>query len=113
MILDALQVPVPRFEEGTGWSLKPEGACRGEICVPLPSPGDGTVDVPSVAERLGMPLVHDAEEGLWALGPATLAGHALPSAVAPEVELPDLDGRPFRLSSLRGQKVLLVAWAPY
>jgi len=27
--------------------------------------------------------------------------------------LPDLDGNEFRLSSLRGQKVLLVAWAPY
>jgi hypothetical protein len=27
--------------------------------------------------------------------------------------LPDVDGHEFRLSSLRGQKVVLVAWAPY
>jgi len=27
--------------------------------------------------------------------------------------LPELNGKEFRLSSLRGQKVLLYAWAPY
>ena len=113
MILDELQVPVDRFETGTGWALKPEGACRGEICVPLPEGVTDVVDVPVVAERLGMPLVHDEAEGLWALGPASLAGHALLTAEAPELELPDLDGNVFRLSSLRGQKVLIVSWAPY
>jgi hypothetical protein len=60
-----------------------------------------------------MPLVHDEDVGLWALGPASLSGRALASAVARELELPDVDGNLFRLSSLRGQKVLLVAWAPY
>lgn len=112
MILDELVVPRDRFERETGWDLKPQGACRGEVCVPLPGIGD-PVDVAVVADRLGMPLVRDDEVGLWALGPAALAGHALPTAVAPELELPDLDGTTFRLSSLRGQKVLLVAWAPY
>ena len=113
MILDDLQVPLDRFEQGTGWQLKPEGACRGEICVPLPQPPRDVVDVAAVADRLGMPLVHDEEVGLWALGPASLEGHALPTATAPELELPQLDGSMFRLSSLRGQKVLIVAWAPY
>lgn len=114
MIFDELQVPITDFERGTGWQLKPEGACRGEICVPLPDAVAGdTVQVDAVADRLGMPLVHEPEAGLWALGPASLSGRALPTAEAPELELPDLDGAPFRLSSLRGQKVLLVAWAPY
>jgi hypothetical protein len=114
MILETLHLPVETFEAGTGWALKPEGACRGEVCVPLPEGvADGRVDVAAVAERLGMPLVTDDAVGLSALGPATLSGHALPSAAAPDLELPDLDGRAFRLDSLRGQKVLLVAWAPY
>jgi hypothetical protein len=114
MILESLRVPRESFEEATGWALKPEGACRGEICVPLPRGRDGDeVDVAAVAERLGMPLVHDEGAGLWALGPASLVGQALPTAEAPELVLPDLDGREFRLSSLRGQKVVLVAWAPY
>ena len=50
-------------------------------------------------------------------GEATLAvptGHALASAEAPELELPDLrTGELFRLSSLRGQKVMLLAWASW
>jgi hypothetical protein len=115
MLLEQLQIPVDEFEAGTGWSLKPQGACRGEVCVPLPADAvrDGGVDVAAAADRLGMPLVNDAEAGLWALGPETLSGHALPSAEAPELVLPDLDGNEFRLSSLRGQKVVIVSWAPY
>ena len=115
MLLERLRVPVTEFESASGWSLKPQGACRGDVCVPLPADAvqDGEVDVRAVAERLGMPLVHDAAAGLWALGPETLSGHALPTAEAPELVLPDLDGSEFRLSSLRGRKVVLVAWAPY
>ena len=32
---------------------------------------------------------------------------------APNLTLPDLDGNTFELSSLRGKKVILVAWSPY
>ena len=114
MILDSLTLPAARFEEGTGWTLKPQGACRGEVCVPLPvGVHDGQVNVAVVAERLGMPLVESAADGLWSLGPASFGGHVLATAEAPELELPDLEGRPFRLSSLKGQKVLVVSWAPY
>jgi hypothetical protein len=117
VILDTLDVPVQDFERATGWSVKPQGACKGEVCVPLPDRArldGGRVDVTGVAERLGMPLVADDAHGLWALGPESLpAGHALTTAVAPELELPDFDGNPFKLSSLRGRKVLLVAWASW
>lgn len=115
MLLERERVPVEEFETGTGWSLKPQGACRGDVCVPLPAESvrDGEVDVAAVAARLGMPVVADVDAGLWALGPETLSGRALPSAEAPELVLPDLDGHEFRLSSLRGQKVVIVSWAPY
>jgi hypothetical protein len=62
---------------------------------------------------MGLPIVEDAEHGLWALGPESIGGRALTTAEAPELCLPDLDGQEFRLSSLRGQKVLVYAWAPY
>ena len=58
-------------------------------------------------------FVHDEEHGLWALGPESVSGHALVTAEAPDLALPDLDGNDFHLSSLRGEKVVLVAWAPY
>ena len=99
----------------TGWAIKPEGACKGEVCVPLRGEAveDGRVDLQAFAERLGMPLVHDAEHGLWALGPESLGGRALTTATAPELVLPELDGTPFALSSLRGRKVVLTAWASW
>jgi len=111
MILTGESVSRADFEQRTGWVIKPEGACKGDICVPLP-PSD-ELDSGMLSERLGMPLVRDDAHGLAPLGPETLTGRALTTAVAPEVVLPDLEGNPFALSSLHGQKVLLVAWASW
>jgi hypothetical protein len=113
MLLRSLKVPKHEFEEGTGWTLKPEGACRGDVCIPLSAKAGDVVDVAQLARDIGMPLVEERAYGLWALGPASFASRALASAEAPDLRLPDLDGNEFRLSSLRGQKVLLYAWAPY
>jgi hypothetical protein len=115
VILQDLTVDPGALSRRTGWDVKPQGACKGEVCVPLPAEArraDGTIDVEVFAERLRMPLVHDEAHGLWALGPES-GGRALTTAVAPELTLPDLDGTPLSLSSLRGQKVLLTAWASW
>lgn len=108
-------VTADEFAAGTGWEPKPEGLCRGEVCVPAPGARrtDGTIDVSIAADRLGMPIEHDPDHGVWALGPGTTTGRVLSSAVAPDPELTDRTGASFRLSSLRGRKVLLVAWASY
>ena len=117
MILDELTVGADAFEADTGWAIRPAGACRGEVCVPLPPAArtdDGRGDVRVVAERLGMPVVTDRDRDLWSVGPATaVTGRVLTTAVAPELELPDAEGKPFRLSSLRGKKVALIAWASW
>jgi hypothetical protein len=116
MIVSSLKgVTADEFADRTGWSPKPEGMCRGEVCVPSPGAlrSDGTVDVEAAAARLGMPLEHDSEHGVWALGPATVGGTALATAVAADPELQHHHGATFRLSSLRGRKVVLVAWASY
>jgi hypothetical protein len=111
MILETLDIGAEDFAAATGWEIKPEGACKADLCVPL---GEASsFDVRAVAGRLGMALVRDEAEGLWALGPETLGGRTLATAVAPELVLNDLSGAEFRLSSLRGQKVVIVAWAPY
>jgi hypothetical protein len=114
MILTSLEVDSKAFEDHTGWALKPEGACKGDVCVPLPQTGacSGTLDARIISQRLGMPLIHDADAAVWCLGPEAM-GHALTTAKAPELELPDWQGTPFRLSSLRGQKVLIVTWSSW
>ena len=95
---------------------KPEGLCKGAMCVPLPegaADDDGSLDLAVVAERLGMPVVRDDALGVWALGPATVSGRALDAAEVPELTLPDVEGRPFTLSSLRGRRVVVFAWASW
>jgi hypothetical protein len=117
MLLADLVVEDDVFAKRTGWAVKPEGACKGEACVPLPESArtsDGRLDLQVVADRLGMPLVADEGAHLWALGPETgVTGRALTTAVAPDLTLPDIDGKSFSLSSLRGRKVVMVAWASW
>jgi hypothetical protein len=108
MILERLDEPPAELEPRTGWTIRPEGACRGEVCMPLPAP----FDVRELAGRLGMALVHEERHGIWALGPEA-TGHALASAELPEIVLPDRAGRDFELRSLRGTKVFMIAWASW
>jgi len=113
MLLKSLTIDRSEFEAGTGWTLKPEGACKGEVCIPLPDSTAQDLDVTAVARAMGLPLVAEPAFGLWALGPESVGGRALTSAQAPDFSLPDINGNEFRLSSLRGQKILVYAWAPY
>ena len=114
MIVDTPTMQISDFTRATGWDPKPEGLCRGEVCVPAPGAVDGDhIDVRSAAERLGMPIVESPEHDVYAVGPATLGGKALTTALAADTELVHYDGTRFSLSSLRGKKVLLVAWSSY
>ncbi len=101
------------FERGTGWSLRPEGACRGDVCIPLiDGPQGDEVEVAALASDLGMSIARHSRD-LAALGPASVNGRALSTADAPDLVLPDFAGIEFDLRTLRGQKVVLVAWSPY
>jgi hypothetical protein len=112
MILETLEIDPTELERRTGWQIKPQGACKGDRCVPLPDMSTEWIDARLLAERLGMPIVHDEPSGLWALGPEA-GGRVLSDVQAPDLELPDIHDRTFRLRSLRGRKVLLVAWASW
>ena len=113
MLLSTLEVSKADFETGAGWQLKPEGACKGDICIPIPDSGADMVDVKSTAEAMNLPLVAAASADLWALGPESIGGKALVTAEAPELELPDVDGNLFKLSNLKGKRILVYAWAAY
>jgi hypothetical protein len=108
VILERLDEPPVELERRTGWMIKPEGACRADVCVPLSRP----FDVRDLADRLGMALVRDDQHDLWALGPES-GGRTLTSAELPDIVLPDRDGDDFALRSLRGTKVFMIAWASW
>ena len=117
MLLEERTTTRSAFEEGTGWALKPEGACKADVCIPLgpagPQPDQQEIDALALAEAIGLPVAEAASGNLWALGPEAIGQRALLSADAPDFTLPDLDGNPFKLSSLKGQKIVVYAWAPY
>ncbi|HEY3943253.1 MAG TPA: ResA-like WAxxUGC motif-containing protein [Acidimicrobiales bacterium] len=115
MLTDRLDVSLDELREHSGWELKPEGACLGDVCIPLRAPvtrDDGRVDLEAFAGQLGMPVVADPAHGLWALGPAA-ADHVIDQATMPELTLSDFEGRPYDLSDSRGRKVVMVAWASW
>lgn len=106
----------------SGWELKPEGACIGDVCVPIPPAreaefvrdGGRSFNLAALARHLGQPVVHDDKTGVWYFGESAATRRAsFASLQAPDFELPDLDGKTHRLSDYRGKKVLLAAWASW
>jgi len=117
---ERLWLSAAELETATGWSSRPEGFCRGSVCVPVP-PGrerellrGGQIDVAALWRHLGRPVVHSADGRAWVLGAAAAdRAAALRALEAPDFSLPDRDGRLHSLSEQRGKKVLLVSWASW
>ena len=112
--------PVNELASLTGWELKTEGACLGDICVPLPAGRaddfvrDRWFNLGALAEQLSQPVAFDSETQTWCIGEAALdRAAALESLEAPNFTLPDYLGKEHQLSDYRGKKVFLVSWASW
>lgn len=115
-VRDGLWMSAADAEKVTGWTLKPEGMCRAELCVPLPAAAvkGKDVDVAAFWNKLGGPVVGSEDGEVWALGaPAAERNAVLERLEAPDFTLPDVDGAPRSLSQLRGKKVFLATWASW
>jgi hypothetical protein len=118
---DNLWLPLDAVHRTTGWQLKPEGVCKGDVCVPIPPHrhdefvrADKSFNLAEFARHLGQAVVHDDAHGVWFFGEATEArrNHLL-TLEAPEFTLPDIEGKMHSLSDYRGKKVLLLSWASW
>jgi hypothetical protein len=115
---ESLRVSPAELEGALGWTAKPEGLCRGEVCIPTASRpelvNETGIDLAAFAELVGRPLVLDSGERAAALGAsASEQATLLASGVAPDFSLPDLNGELHTLSEHRGKKVLLIAYASW
>jgi hypothetical protein len=104
------------FADETGWTLKPEGFCFEDICIPARDAvdADGNVDLSAFAKLTDRPFIIDVDNSAASMG-ATFSsrGENLNSLQAPEFSLPDLTGEMHALSDYRGKKVLLAAYASW
>ena len=119
---DALWLSPAEVARAAGWKLKPEGLCRDALCVPVPPAAawmrgrdaDLRVDLAGLSRHMGQPVAASPEHAVWSIGEAADdAADRLRSLEAPDFTLPDLDGRMHSLSSFRGRKVFLLAWASW
>src|SRR5690349_6608545 len=83
------------LERATGWDLRADGLCRGDVCVPRRG-GDGLlvddrIDLAAFAAALHRPLAYDPSAGIAVLADAP-DDHAaaFDARTAPAWTLPDL-----------------------
>ncbi len=118
LLTDGPLIDPVSLERSLGWTLKPEGLCRDDVCVLVPDRDalelDGRVDVRVVADLLDRPVVVDEPSGTVAVGaPRSARRGALHDLKAPDFVLPDLDGTAHALSDHRSKKRLLVAFSSW
>ena len=93
-------VPIAALPDLIGWTVRPEGLCCGDVCVPMAAERraalvvDGQLDLGGTAQLLGRAKVIDAEDATrqviaLALDPESRR-QALDDLHAPNFVLPDL-----------------------
>lgn len=116
---DDLWVDAADLDAATGWVLKPEGLCRGDICVPVRDrtalvDAEGRVGLRAFARSVGHVVALDLANQVAVLGDGGRERRdALETLEAPDLALEGLDGRTHQLSEWNGRKRALVAWASW
>src|SRR5688500_15436506 len=97
---------LPRIND---FELKPEGACRADLCIPVAAEmlRDGYFNLTAFARKVRQAAVADSAARVWSFGEIqAVSGRFLTDRVAPDITIPDRTGRPVRLASFHGKKVL-------
>ena len=106
-----LAADLPRINE---FELKPEGACRADMCIPVAKDlkSGEWFNLSGFARKLGETVV--ADSGVWSFGEIPVVrGSFYNSRMAADFAAPDRKGRVIHLSDFRGKKVLVVTWASW
>jgi hypothetical protein len=96
------------------FEVKPQGACRDDLCIPIPKDltrGDW-FNLSGFARKIGEASVSDSN--VWSFGEIpVLRGSYTNSRIAPDFAVPDRKGKIVHLSDFRGKKALVVTWASW
>jgi len=97
-----------------GFEVKPQGACRGDVCIPLPKSlkNKSRLNLSGFARKVKQAAVREGD--LWSFGEIpTLRSGYLDSRIAPSFVVRDRKGVDVRLEDFRGRKILLLTWASW
>lgn len=114
-----LWIPIGEFGRAAGWKLEPQGACQGDVCVPLPGESESAwvdselFNLSAFARHLGQQIAHEGESVFAFSELAARRREVVETMEAPDFTLPDLEGRLHSLSDYCGKKILLYAWASW
>lgn len=113
---DALWVRKDNLPGINGFTIKPEGACRAEVCVPIPKDmmRGQYFNLTAFSRKIGQSVVSDVDARVWSFGEIPMfRGAFVESRIAPDFAVPNRQGRIVHLSDFRGKKVLVTTWASW
>jgi len=103
-----------------GFTLKPEGACYGDMCIPI---GDSLLveqdgvqwfDLTAFADFLGQDYVGDTQSQVWSFAELPARRESMMvDAMAPDFEVTDRGGQVVNMADLKGKKALIVTWSSW
>ena len=106
------------IEVALGWQVKPEGLCKGDVCIPIndriSSGENSSLSLKDAATLAGQPSLSTPEAGIITIGqPNDIRSKALKDRIAPDFTLPNISGTDEALSDWTGKKRLLVAFSSW
>jgi hypothetical protein len=113
-----LGVSADDFARATGWTLKAEGLCKDEICVPVRDTAamsnGASIDVAEFVRVTGRNMVIDSSRNVLAMGEqASSRAASMATLDAPNFTLPDINGNLVSLSDFANRKKLILAWSSW
>ena len=103
---------LPRIND---FELKPQGACREDLCIPISKDLQRKewFNLTGFARKTGETVIHD-DSSVYSFGEIPLVrGAFYNSRIAPDFAVPDRTGRVVHLNDFRGKKVLVITWASW
>lgn len=103
----------------SGFTLKPQGACLEDICIPLDQSDpelfkDELINAAGFARTINQASVKAIDQNTWSFGASNYSRQAFnQNAQAPDFSLDDRQGQEVRLSQYKDKKVILMTWASW
>ena len=113
---DALWIRKSDLPRVNGFELKPQGACRADLCIPVPKTMTRSdfFNLTAFAKKAAQPVVAEPSAKVWSFGEMQALGGGLSnSRIAPDFEVLDRLGRAVHLAGFRGKKALVITWASW